>query len=202
MPNNTGFIPEAFALAVAQLRQTTLRHELDFCEIIAPQQLAPHSYAAGAAINNSGSGIRGAGAVLDNNVGCGRFALLYDPAQRDIWQGDFKVVCYAQSNIEVELGTDPLIADVAWQWLATALASEHAGHTEIAGTATVTTSTGYGRLASSGSGSQLQIRASWTPEPQHMGAHLSAWGQLICLLAGLDHEAGVASLAAYNKQKI
>ena len=49
-------------------------------------------------------------------------------------------------------------------------------------------------LAGHGDGAQIEIRASWTPRGDDFGAHLEAWGDLLCLLAGLPPSADVVGL--------
>lgn len=86
--------------------------------------------------------------------------------------------------LEPEIGTDPLLADVAWSWLTDALAERGASSRALAGTATKTVSRGFGSLASQGDGAQIELRASWSPDTPS-NAHIEAWAELVCMLAGL-----------------
>jgi len=121
---------------------------------------------------------------------------MHDPDSIDDWGGPFRIVCFAQAPLEVEIGVDPFIADVAWSWLIDALDSRDAEYTYASGTATKTLSTGFGTLEAQGDAAQIEIRASWTPLGTNFAAHAQAWGELLCLLAGLPHHEGVASLGA------
>ena len=195
--------PPAFAEAVAALRAARLRSELVVREIPSPERVAPHALALGAGVDLSGS-IHPSQShleVLNSPEGAGRFILLYHPEMADEWGGDFRVICYAQAPLEVEIGTDPFVADVAWSWLVDALDSRAADYDAIAGTATKTLSTGYGSLAEQGEGSQIELRASWTPHGGDFGSHLEAWSELLCLLAGLPAAEGVASLGAHRSRR-
>lgn len=184
--------PAEFIAAADQLRGATLRSELAVREIAAPERIAPHSLALAAGVRQ-GSG-PDTEAVLDSPAGAGRFVLLHDPASAEEWGSDFRVVCYAQAPLEVEIGVDPFISDVAWSWLVDALALRDAEYTYLSGTATKVLSSSFGTLESRGDSSQIELRASWTPLGGSFAAHAEAWSELLCLLAGLPHEEGVASL--------
>lgn len=184
--------PAEFIAAADQLRGANLRRELAVREIAAPERIAPHSIALAAGVRQGS--VPDTEAVLDSPAGAGRFVLLHDPASIDEWGGDFRVVCYAQAPLEPEIGVDPFISDVAWSWLVDALALRGAEHTYLSGTATKVLSSSFGALEARGDSSQIELRASWTPLGGSFAAHAEAWSELLCLLAGLPHEEGVASL--------
>ncbi|MFG6401434.1 DUF3000 family protein [Microbacterium sp. P04] len=172
--------PEAltpFARAVDELRATAFRDDLVVREIAAPNGLAPEALALAADVRPDETGI-------DSPYGIGRFILLYDPEEPDPWGAPWRIVCFAQAPLETEIGSDPLLADVAWSWLVDALASRGAAHHSASGTATKTLSKGFGSLASQGDGAQIELRASWSPEGR-IGPHVEAWAELVCMLAGL-----------------
>ncbi|WKK71343.1 DUF3000 family protein [Rathayibacter oskolensis] len=133
----------------------------------------------------------------DSELGTGRFILLYDPEEPEQWGGPFRVVCFAQAPLEIEIGTDPFLAEVAWSWLIDALDVRGATYTAASGTATKVLSTGFGELAAQGDGAQIEIRASWSPDDAQLAAHVEGWGELLCMLAGLPPVSGdgVTSLA-------
>jgi hypothetical protein len=193
--------PEEFQEAASQLRSARLRSELVTKEIDAPERIAPHAIAFGAAIRSAGPTSQREDAHLESPEGAGRLILLHDPHMQDEWNSHFRVVCFAQAPLEIEIGSDPFITDVAWSWLVDALDSRNAQYTAIAGTATKTLSTGYGALADQGDGSQIELRASWSPIGSDFAAHAEAWSELLCLLAGLPHEEGVASLGVHRTRK-
>ena len=69
------------------------------------------------------------------------------------------------------------------------------------GTATKTLSTGFGTLEEQGDAAQIEIRASWTPLGDGFATHAEAWSELLCLLAGLPHQEGVASLGTRRARR-
>ena len=181
--------PAVFDAAVASIRAAGLREELAISEIAAPGNLAPYSLALSA-------DVMPARHASDSDLATGRFIVLFDPAIPDAWGGDFRVVCYAQAPLETDIGVDPFLADVAWSWLVDALGSRGAAYTVPSGTATRILSTGYGELAAQGDGAQIELRASWTPTGSDLGAHVEAWGDLLCMLAGLPPTPEGVSLLA------
>lgn len=187
----------AFDVAREEILAAKLRPELDWEEIPSPDRIAPRSLALAAGIKQ-GSALTDA---LDSPTGSGRFILLNDPASADEWGGEFRIVCYAQSPLELEIGLDPFIADVAWTWLIDSLERHGAQYSNIAGTATKVISQGFGTLEPQGRGSQLELRASWTPHPLRFDAHAEAWAELVCSLAGFPHHEGTASLDAQRAAK-
>tara|TARA_Y100000814_G_scaffold237725_1_gene181894 strand:+ start:982 stop:1566 length:585 start_codon:yes stop_codon:yes gene_type:complete len=176
--------PPVFQAAVETVRSATVRSELVLTEIPAPSGLAPSAIAFAADVRPSSHGV-------DSVLGTGRFILLHDPEEPESWGGPFRIVCFAQAPLETDIGLDPFVADVAWSWLVDALATRQAEHLAESGTATKILSTGFGELAGHGDGAQIEIRASWTPHGDDFGAHLEAWGDLLCLLAGLPPSADV-----------
>lgn len=147
-------------------------------EIPAPAQLAPYSFALAADVTPARHG-------SDSELGTGRFILLYDEDEPEAWGGPFRVVCFAQAPLETEIGLDPFLADVAWSWLVDALDSRGARYAAASGTATKIISTGFGELARSGDGAQIELRASWSPLENEIGRHVEGWGELLCMLAGI-----------------
>lgn len=187
------FLPTVFSAAADAVRDAVLREELQVTQITAPSNLAPFSIAFAA-------DVMPARHSEDSDLATGRFVMLYDPSEPDAWGGAFRVVCYAQAPLETDIGIDPFLADVAWSWLIDALESHGANYTAASGTATKILSTGYGGLAEQGDGAQIELRASWTPSGQAMAAHIEAWGDLVCMLAGLPPTPeGVALLSARRK---
>lgn len=191
--------PAEFLAAAEQLRAAQLRSELSSREIPAPERIAPYSIAFAAGVREFG-GVPGAEedpeSVLDSPAGAGRFVLMYDQDSAEEWGGPFRIVCYAQAPLEVEIGVDPFISDVAWSWLVDALDLRGARYTYLSGTATKVLSSSFGTLEARGDTSQIELRASWSPLGGDFASHAEAWSELLCLLAGLPHHEGVASLAA------
>lgn len=171
-----------------------MRPDLRLTSINAPGQLAPESFALAADVTPERHGV-------DSELGTGRFILLHDPAGSEEWGGNFRVVCFAQAPLETDIGLDPFLADVTWSWLIDALESRHAGYHSASGTATKIISTGFGQLAKQGDGAQIELRASWTPTGLDLGSHVEAWGDLVCMLAGIPPAAEGVSVLSLRRPK-
>jgi hypothetical protein len=192
VPEPTSQPPAAFTAAVAAVRAATLRSELTLSEIAAPSGVAPWSIALAADVTPARHG-------NDSELGTGRFILLHDPSEPEAWGGAFRIVCFAQAPLETELGVDPFLANVAWSWLVDALDSRGAKYSSASGTATKTLSTGFGELATQDDVAQIELRASWSPFDHDITSHVEAWGELLCMLAGLPPDAeGVSLLSAHR----
>ena len=188
MPDSTTQLPSEFEAALDALRAVSPREELRISEIPAPGSLAPFAIALSADVAPTRHGD-------DSELGTGRFVLLYDPDEPEAWGGRFRVVCFAQAPLEVDIGLDPFLADVAWSWLVDALDARGARYIAASGTATKILSTGFGELARQGDGAQIEVRASWTPLDADVGPHVEGWGELLCMLAGLPPRSeGVTAL--------
>lgn len=178
-----GLAPPEFSAAVASMRAARLRPEVYCEEMPAPQRIAPFAAALSADVT-----------VDDTDLGTGRIILLHDPAGNDAWDGTFRCVAYARAEIEVDLITDPLLADVGWSWLTEALAAHGAAHTAISGTVTRVATESFGGMAGDEGTAQIEVRASWTPLPPagageeaglDVAPHVEAWAELICTAVGL-----------------
>ena len=165
--------PEAFRVAVDQMRTARLRPEI-FCEEMpAPQRIAPFASALSADVTVDG-----------DDVGTGRIVLLHDPAGNDAWEGTFRCVAYARAEIDPEMANDPLLGEVGWSWLTEALTAHGAEYAASSGTVTKVASESFGSMSEEGATAQLEIRASWTPVGD-ISDHVEAWGELLCTAAGL-----------------
>ncbi|MBJ7356684.1 DUF3000 domain-containing protein [Nocardioides sp.] len=173
--------PAAFRDAVASMHTARLRPEVHTEPMPAPQRIAPYAAAISADVDVDGT-----------EMGTGRIILLHDPAGNDAWDGVFRCVAYARAEIDVELITDPLLADVGWSWLTEALDAHGATYHAVSGTVTRVATESYGGMAEDGGTAQLEIRASWTPTGPDLPAgsldvapHVEAWGELLCTAVGL-----------------
>ncbi|AWR21375.1 MAG: DUF3000 domain-containing protein [Aurantimicrobium sp.] len=187
-------LPEAFKLAVESISSVAFREELTVRQIDSPSGVAPYSYALAADVLIAEH-------EHESQHGTGRFILLYDPAEPESWGGPFRVVAFAQAPLEAEIGLDPFLANVAWSWLTDALTIREADYFNASGTATRILSTGFGELADAGEGAQIELRASWSPASPQMGEQAEAWGELLCMLAGLPPTADAVSLTARRRER-
>ncbi|MBL1067043.1 DUF3000 domain-containing protein [Streptomyces sp. 7-21] len=170
--------PLPFQRAVASLAAARPRPEVRLAPLPAPRRLAPFSCALQAGVTADGE-----------EVADGRFILLHDPAGDENWRGEFRVVTLARAELDLELGTDPLLPEVAWSWLTEALDVRGVRRREPSGTVTRAGSAFFGGLAGQPPRAELELRASWTPvDPDEAGAHLLAWCGLLAHCAGLPPE--------------
>lgn len=182
--------PAEFRLAVESLRAAEVRDELVLQQIDAPGKLAKHEVAFSANIDAASTDVA-------TDLGTGRFVLLWDPEEPEPWGSRFRVITFAKSPLETDIGADEQIADVAWAWLTEALQNRHANFIAEAGTATRIISSGYGALSNQSDHAELEIRASWSPVDTKANAHLEAWQDLVCIMSGLPNlPAGVSSFAS------
>ena len=166
-------IPAPFTRAVDDVKRAVARPELELGEMPPPQRIAPWAYAMTADV------------VVDGEeLGTGRFIVLYDPAGNDAWNGNFRCVTFARAEIEQELAADPLITEVGWSWLTDALADAGAPFNSEAGSITVVRSESFGTMNDDAATAQIEVRASWTPSDS-LQAHAVAWMELLGKLAGL-----------------
>jgi hypothetical protein len=186
--------PAAFSAAIDQLRRAELRPELTVREIPAPGRIAPFSFAIAADVGTPTHG-------RDSDLGTGRFILMHDPEEPEAWGGDFRIVSFTQASQDPEIGVDPFLAEVTWTYLLEALEQRGAEHHSESGTATKILSSGFGELAAQGDGAQIELRASWTPTGHDFGAHLTAWTDLLCAIAGLPVQPGAAGLDAHRRNR-
>ncbi|GIF49640.1 DUF3000 family protein [Asanoa ferruginea] len=168
-------IPDVFANAVASLRAATPRSEIVLEEVGAPQRLAPFTFALSASVTKPD----------DDEMATGRLILLYDPAGHEAWEGTMRLVTYVTAEVDVDMAADPLLPTVGWTWLTDALDAQDAHYRAIGGTVTQTMSTRFGELAGPPTAADIEIRASWTPTDEDLGAHLLAWSTLLASTAGL-----------------
>ncbi|MFF3763538.1 DUF3000 domain-containing protein [Streptomyces sp. NPDC001922] len=171
--------PLPFRQAVEALRTARLRPEMEIDPARPPQRLAPFSYALEAAVVQD-----------DQDLSDGRLVLLHDPKGHDAWKGTFRLVTLVRAELEPEMAADPLLPEVCWSWLTGAFEARGAEYKEPSGTVTLAGSHYFGGLADRAPATQIEIRASWTPLEGKGGvpdtaAHLAAWCELLCQIAGL-----------------
>ena len=161
------------------MNEARLRPEVLAEPMPAPQRIAPYAAALSADVTVDG-----------NDLSTGRIILLHDPAGNDSWDGTFRCVAYVRAEIDLEMITDPALADVGWSWLTEALAAHGAEYAAASGTVTRVATDSFGAMADDSGSAQIEIRASWTPaladdERLDISGHVEAWGELLCTAAGL-----------------
>ena len=104
-----------------------------------------------------------------------------------------RLVAYIQADMDDAVASDPLLPDVAWQWLTESLADADAGFTNLGGTVTSTASVRFGEIGGPPRAYQLEMRASWTAEGIELSSHVEAFAKVLAHVAGLP-PAGVAQL--------
>ncbi|HEX2904247.1 MAG TPA: DUF3000 domain-containing protein [Jatrophihabitans sp.] len=180
VPSNA---PQPFRDAVHSLLGTRVRAEAQVERIRPPQRLAPWTFAVAVDISTT----------ANPDCSTGRLVVLYDPDGTEAWDGDLRLVAYAQADLSAEMAGDPLLPAVGWSWLTEALEHRHAEHTAVGGTVTQTISTRFGDMHGPSSTIQLELRGSWTATGTDLSGHLNAFVDLLCTAAGLPPE-GVAVL--------
>jgi hypothetical protein len=176
----------------AMAAQRLLRGELTIETETPPRRLAPFAYAVAAALTATPGD-------FENEIGWGRFVLLFDAAGQPGWDGKHRIIGYVRAELEPEIAADPLINEVGWSWLTEALDSRTTGYRNISGTVTTVVTQGFGGKQDEPTSTSFELRASWSPGVGDEGApgldgHLAAWCDVICVAAGLPPLApGVAA---------
>lgn len=181
--------PVEFSQAVESMHQAKLRPEVSLGTIRPPQRLAPYSHAIGLEIAREESD-----EVADaHGDAFGRLILLHDPAAEESWDGSMRLVAYIQADMDDAVANDPMLPDVAWEWLSEGLAQAGAEHTNLGGTVTSTASVRFGEIGGPPRAYQLEMRASWTASTVDLAPHVEAFSYVLANVAGLPPE-GVLEL--------
>lgn len=184
--------PAAFTSAVESMHAAQLRGEITLGTIRPPQRLAPFSHAIGLEVG----GNEDLDIVPTDTDGdaFGRLILLHDPGAEESWEGAMRLVAYIQADMDSDVAGDPLLPDVAWEWLTESLEAHSATHTNLGGTVTSTASVRFGEIGGPPRAHQLEMRASWTAEGLDLAPHVEAFAQVLANVAGLPPE-GVTELS-------
>jgi hypothetical protein len=161
--------------ALDSLQSPFLRPEFTLEEVPAPQRLAPSSIALAVEAVDSD----------DEELAVGRFIVLHDPEGQDTWDGTFRVVSFVRAPIESDVVTDDLFDEVAWSWLTDALTDAGAKFHNVSGTVTRTVSRSFAGLEDRSTETDLEIRASWSPDTEDLSQHIKAWLALVEKSSGL-----------------
>lgn len=115
----------------------------------------------------------------------GRMVILHDPVGQIGWNGTFRVVSQLRAQIDADMMGDPLLAEGVWGWTLDCLHVAGAGLHDLTGTVTREMSETFGGLELRGSSLFVDVRASWTPNSEHLGEHLSGWADVMRRTAGI-----------------
>ena len=138
-----------------------LRPEITLGTIRPPQRPAPYSHAVGLEVLREDETTPSAALESDGDA-FGRLILLHSPNAEEAWEGSMRLVAYIQADMDDAVASDPLLPDVAWQWLNESLTQAQAGFTNLGGTVTSTASVRFGEIGGPPRAHQLEMRASWT----------------------------------------
>lgn len=185
--------PAEFLTALRSLRAARIPEFVAIHEVRGPAKIAPYTAALDARVGAVGVA-EGAGTDAGQAT-TGKFVLLYDPDGQAVWEGNLRVVVLVRASLDGVVIDDPLLAEVAWDWLDDALADQGAQHLARAGAVTKIRTTSFGDIASRDDAADVEVRASWTPTSLDLAPHLQAWAQLLCAVSGLEPQpAGVSVL--------
>lgn len=184
--------PPAFSQAVESMHAAQLRSEITLGTIRPPQKLAPFTHAVGLEVgDHSADDII---PVETDGDAFGRLILLHDPGAEEAWEGAMRLVAYIQADMDSDVAGDPLLPDVAWEWLTESLEELGATHTNLGGTVTATASVRFGEIGGPPRAHQMEMRASWTASGIDLTKHVEAFARVLANVAGLPPE-GVTELS-------
>lgn len=172
-----------FERLLDQLRIFTPRPEVVLEEVPAPQKLATYAFAFSADVSNGKLGDE------EDELASGRFVLLHEPGGQESWEGEFRCVTFVRADVDTAMQQDPLLPEFGWGWFLSALAAADCTITAPSGTVTRVSSASFGKLSPRDDGSEIEIRASWTPvinDASELIQHISGWCTLIAEVAGLE----------------
>lgn len=184
-------IPSEFNDAVESMHRAQLRPEISLGTIRPPQRPAPYSHAVGLEVQE----LDDDAPIPTDSQGdaFGRLILLYSPSTEEAWEGSMRLVAYIQADMDDAVASDPLLPDVAWQWLGESLAEAGADYTNLGGTVTSTSSVRFGEIGGPPRAYQIEMRASWTATGTDLSHHVEAFSKVLAHVAGLPPE-GVAGI--------
>jgi hypothetical protein len=178
-------VPEsAFTLAVAEVEAGLAeirgsRPEVSFDSEPPPRRLAPQAIAIAASVE-----------IDEDEIGAGRFVLLYDPAGQEGWTGPVRVIAYLRAELEPEIAADEFVGQVGWSWLTEALDGRQAAYAAPSGSVTRVVTEGFGMKQDEPVTTEFEMRASWSPASDdrdsfRLDRHVAAWVDALGLACGL-----------------
>ncbi len=171
--------PDEFVAALQSLRDAPLSSDLTVEEVPSPPHLAPFSAALSIQTKEEAGGRPLANSTL---------VILYDPTQVHVWGGPYRLVGHLRSQIDGDMGEDPLLSEIMWVSLVEALTEFVGETTNPVGTVTKELSQTFGGLKLRTSALNVEVRCSWTSHSHDLTAHVAAWSQYLLESAGLPWE--------------
>ena len=98
-----------FRLAANSLARANIRSEVIVDQIDAPSNLSRHAIAFACDVK----AVEGDSSVFR---GTGRFIMLWDDAPQESWTNNYRIILYAKSPLETDIGFDDDSAEIAWKW--------------------------------------------------------------------------------------
>lgn len=198
-------VPQYFRQAVDSMCGAEVREGISVGDIRPPRNLAPLSHALGLEVVRDLPGAQDMASAptysppAEYGDAFGRLILLHDPSGEERWSGaKMRLVAYIQADMDASVASDPLLPDVAWEWLTEELDCSAAAHTDLGGTVTSTASVRYGQIGGPPRAYQLEMRASWTATDVDLSGHVTAFARVLGNVAGLPPE-GVTALSAVRR---
>ncbi|MGP7961046.1 DUF3000 family protein [Sanguibacter sp. A247] len=170
-------VPAQFAQALVSLRSAAAGTGIALTEIPAPSRAAAYAVAL------SGSLVRPE--APDDEVADGTFVVLYDPPVTPVDDGAFRVIVLIRAALDEEMSGDPMLPEVAWDWMLEALEGCPVPGIEAGGSVTRTITTHHGAVAGRPEEVELELRASWSTKDPEVGAFLVSWARVMRQFAGV-----------------
>jgi hypothetical protein len=167
-----------FATRLAPIGTLPERSEIQLTQIPAPKGIAEEAVAVSAEV------IHAEHSEADRGVG--RLVICRDSSYPAGWNSDYRIILYAKSPVDLDMGKDDVVDELPWNWLMDSLEVKSANFHSEAGTTTRILSTGHGSLSAQSQHAEIEIRASWAPEDEDFSKHLDSFQRLMALISGLD----------------
>lgn len=162
---------------MAEITNIPERTEINLQQIAAPKGIAEEALAISAEVIHADHS--------EADRGVGRLVICRDSNFPEGWNSEYRIILYAKSPVESDMGKDPDVDEIPWNWLMDSLLSNKASFHSEAGTTTRVLSTGHGNLTQQPQHAEIEIRASWAPEGEDFQAHVEAFQDLLALISGL-----------------
>jgi len=178
-------VPAQFAQALTSLRAAALDVGVEVREVPAPSRAAAYAVALSGSLARAGS--------PDDEVADGTFVVLYDPPVTPVDDGTFRVIVLVRAELDEEMSGDPMLPEVAWDWMLESLERCPVPPVDPGGSVTRTITTSHGAVAGRPEEVELELRASWSSAEPDVGPFLTAWAGVLRAFAGVPPH-GVTAL--------